>query len=240
MNKHYIGDMTRIEYEEAIKQARGVILTIGSTEQHGYHLPLETDSLCGFETMLKVAENTNCLVMPSFNYGQVFSARNFKGTFPISQKLLIKIIKELCVTLENQGAKNIIIYTGHGGNKNSIQLAQRELLVEKGYRNIYLVPYMLSEEVKSQLGGRATKIGHAGISETSLMLYLSEENVRMDLATNELADIPKEAQYRPITWDEYFPYGAFGDCSLATKEKGKLIFDDIVNNLTNVILENIK
>ena len=69
--RHYAGAMTRIEFQQRLKEAKCVIVPIGSCEQHGYHLPLDTDNIIGFNTAMMVAEKTDSIVMPNVNYGQV-------------------------------------------------------------------------------------------------------------------------------------------------------------------------
>ncbi len=235
MHKVLIGEMTRLEFASALKQAKGVILVVGSCEQHGYHLPLDTDSIIGMEMAKAIAEKTNCLVMPSINYGQVFSAQNFPGTFGISQETLKKILKELTVHLIDQGAKNVLYFTGHGGNKEAMKEAARDLLIEKGYRNVWYFSPSITPQMKEVLTGKSTKVPHAGELETSVMLHLRGNLVHMDQVQDEFPIWKDEYNFRPVTWDHIVKAGSFGEASCATAEKGKLLHELSIENLAVII-----
>ena len=93
--KSYAGYYTSIEFKEKIEENRGVILICGSCEQHGHHLPLDTDNIIGMEIALRIAEETDMLVMPPLNYGQVWSAKGFPGTLSLTADVLKMVLKEL-------------------------------------------------------------------------------------------------------------------------------------------------
>ena len=79
-NDFYAGHYTAPEFNDTITSNKGAILVCGSCEQHGYHMPLDTDNIIGFELALRIAEKTDMLVMPPVTYGQVWSAKGFPGT----------------------------------------------------------------------------------------------------------------------------------------------------------------
>ena len=112
----YAGHFTAPEFKERVAQSRGVILVCGSCEQHGYHLPLDTDNIIGFELALRIADRSKLLVMPPVSYGQVWSAKDFPGTISLSADLLKKLLRELIVSLHQQDIPNIILMSGHNGN----------------------------------------------------------------------------------------------------------------------------
>ena len=94
-NKSYAGHCTAPEFNDKIRACRGVILVCGSCEQHGHHLPLDTDNIIGTEIALRIAEKTGLLVMPPVNYGQVWSAKGFPGTISLSPNTLKLLLKEI-------------------------------------------------------------------------------------------------------------------------------------------------
>ncbi len=240
MKERYIGKMTRLEFAKEVSQAKGVILVIGSCEQHGYHLPLDTDSIIGLEMAKAIAAKTNCLVMPPVNYGQVFSAQNFPRTFGISKELLAQILKEIILNLKKNGAKNILLYTSHGGNKSAMTSVARTLLQEEGMENVWYFGPIFTPEIREIVGGKNDGRNHAGALETSLILYLKEHLVDMEKATAEYPVSKEDEKYRPILWEEIIESGAFGDATVATKEKGKMIFDDVVEKVSQKINDVIQ
>ena len=106
-NKHYAGHYTSPEFSEAIRTCKGVIITCGSCEQHGHHLPLDTDNIIGTEIALRIAEKTDLLVMPPITYGQVWSAKGFPGTISLTPDTLKRLLREIICSLEAQNTANI-------------------------------------------------------------------------------------------------------------------------------------
>ena len=94
-NKSYAGYCTSPDFKERLAQCRGIIVVCGSCEQHGHHLPLDTDNIIGMELALRIAEQTDMLVMPPVNYGQVWSAKGFPGTVCLSAQTLKQILREI-------------------------------------------------------------------------------------------------------------------------------------------------
>ena len=138
MKKIYAGDMTRLEFAERIKEAKCVIVTAGSCEQHGYHMALDTDNVLGHYMAMEAAKRTDSIVMPNINYGQVWSARNFPGSISLSNDTLKALFREIIISLENFGARNILLLAGHNGNAQAMKDVARELVTSHGYRLVDL------------------------------------------------------------------------------------------------------
>lgn len=139
-NKSYAGHCTAPEFNDKIRACRGVILVCGSCEQHGHHLPLDTDNIIGTEIALRIAEKTGLLVMPPVNYGQVWSAKGFPGTISLSPNTLKLLLKEIICSLEAQNAANIVLMSGHNGNYPILKELARELLDEFGGKTSGIFP----------------------------------------------------------------------------------------------------
>ena len=107
-NKHYAGHYTAPEFSEAIRTCKGVIITCGSCEQHGHHLPLDTDNIIGTEIALRIAEKTDLLVMPPITYGQVWSAKGFPGTISLTPDTLKRLLREIICSLEAQNTARCV------------------------------------------------------------------------------------------------------------------------------------
>ena len=236
-------DMTWQEADEAMKKARAVILPLGSFEQHGYHMTLNTDNIVADHIAKELAKATDCVVMPTLPYGQVWSAKDFPGTISLKERTFITVVKDIVESLESKGVKNIILFSGHWGNVAPLKIAVRELLDEKGYENVYYLSYM--DLKKHGAGIMETKLWngsgfHAGEIETSVLLAIDDTKVRMDKANCEYPEVPSDVGIRPIPWKKFAVSGIFGDATKATKEKGEAFIDNWMNDMVTLIKNNIK
>jgi creatinine amidohydrolase len=94
--------LTRPEIEEYMENRDIILLPIGSTEQHGLHLPVGNDSYHASKISRKVAEKTGTLVAPTLPYGNSYHQMNFSGTIIRSYGTLVKVIKEICRSLHEK------------------------------------------------------------------------------------------------------------------------------------------
>ena len=230
--------------KEKIKDNGVVIVPIGAIEQHGPHLPTGTDYYLGWAVAKKVAEELNALILPIIPIG--FSEHHCPrpGTVTLSTDTLRAIIKDVAISLSRNGAKHIIVFSGHAGHLVQIADACCELNISGKLGNtkihnispwnstpIEILAEVLEEEV----------LLHAEELETSLMLFLKPELVDMSKAVKEIPDyVPKgltTANFletiriftttRSIGRD--LKTGICGDATLATKDKGEKLFEIMVN-----------
>lgn len=244
MKKMYnLGELTWPEAETAVKEARAVIVPLGSTEQHGFHLPLNTDSSAAEYMALELAKRTDCLITPMLPYGQVWSAKDFPGTIAIQERTYINFLKDIVVSLESKGPKNIILFSGHLGNVAPCKIAARELLDENGFNNVYHFSYFVDMKTAAE-GIMETELWHgsgmhAGELETSVLLKITPELVHMDRAQTEYPIKPPDLDIKPIRWVEYAHQGIFGDPTKATEKKGELFIERALKQLTELVIKNI-
>ena len=238
----YLGDVNWQQADEMVRNAKAVILPLGSTEQHGYHMCLETDNIVARYVSEKIAERTNCVVMPVLNYGQVWSAADFPGTFNLNERHYIEIVKDLVKAIERKGAKNVILFSGHWGNTAPIKIAARELLDEYGFENVYHMSY--TNLKKTSEGIMETELWngsgfHAAEIETSIMLEICPEKVDMSKAVVDYPTTPKGYSIKPVHWIKFANSGIFGDATKATKEKGQKYLERWLNELEQLIKNEI-
>lgn len=232
----YAGDCTSPEFAGELKKSRGVILVCGSCEQHGHHLPLDTDNIIGMEIAGRIASNTEMLLMPAVNYGQVWSAKGFPGTISLSAGILKGLLREIILSLEEQGAANIVLMSGHNGNYPFLKELARELLDEFGWENIWHFPLVFSGEVLARAKAVPCNTApHAGELETAIMLYLRPGLVKLSEATKEYPVPPEDYPYRPVHWNRFVQTGSFGDSSMASAEYGEALVKDAVGTITDLI-----
>ena len=242
MENVLISSMTWPEAEKCMRDARAVIVPLGSTEQHGHHMSLSTDTVVSDYICPLVAQKTNCLVLPALPYGQVWSAKGFPGTLSLRQRTFIDVVKDIVVSLENQGVKNVILFSGHYGNMQPGRDAARELMDEYGYRNVWNLGYVGVDSLNASIMETPLwngKIFHAAELETSIMLHIAPQLVQMEKAVRDEPAVPAGLDLRPMQWKEFSSTGIFGDATKATADKGRRYVEAWVEELVQLIVANI-
>jgi creatinine amidohydrolase len=172
--------MTVNEVRDAMDEGmRTVLVPLGVTEQHGYHLPLRTDCYNAEEISIRAADETGCFVAPTLAY--TYSGGELPGTINVSPHVVTQIIVEILNSLCLQGLQNIVLVLGHGGSENDRATQEAAAIFLRNNpqfhdRNIAVYRFWLDSETCE----RAFDEGdfHSGWFETSLMLYWHPEEVR--------------------------------------------------------------
>jgi len=182
-----MSEMTRVGIQKALDRGfRTVVFAVGSNEQHGPHLPTCTDSLIGDFLANKVARKLGrTLQAPCINVGCSEHHMVFPGAISLRPETLKGLIRDYCVSLAKQGFKNVVILPSHGGNFNAIQEVTADL--SQSLEGIRVVSYTnlkglleLLAELSSKHGVSAGESGgHAGESETSMVLAIRKDLVDM-------------------------------------------------------------
>lgn len=233
-------EMTWPEAKERIPAAKGVIIALGSVEQHGPHLPLGTDMYMGAEVAFRVGRLTECLVLPAIPFGQVWSAKDFPGTISLSHETLCSVLVDVSLSLHTHGARNIVMITGHSGNAGVMKDAARVLYDTYGIKRVYYYAYPDKKKLAEGImespfwNGR---LMHSGEMETSMMLAAQPDKVHMERAVREYPEAPAALDFQAIPWSRYSKTGVFGDATLATKEKGELYLERVVRRIADSVNE---
>lgn len=223
-----------------------VLLPLGSFEQHGPHLPLTTDT----DLVTAVARGVErqrpgkILCLPTLWAGHSTHHLAFPGTLSVRQMPYLQLVAELCGSIVSMGAKKVFLLNGHGGNDVPVRAALRELKSQFPKVRFVFASYwsLAAKTIKavreSELGG----IGHACEMETSLMLHLHPDRVKMPLAKRDGAKHrdqyrKSDMQYgRPVyfvsEFHEVTKSGVIGHPDLATAAKGRKFLDGIVTEVT--------
>lgn len=234
--------LTRPEVEEYLKKCDVVLFPVGSTEQHGKHMAIDNDSFTALEISRRVAEKTGVLVASPLYFGYSPHHMNFKGSITLSFETLVDVYREVCESLLHHGFNKVVIMNAHGGNSNPIREALHRIQQDTGKR-VYSVMVFPGA---SGFGSEAVKIieqkggGHACELETSIGLALGQR-LLMDKAEDwkpEYSSI--DPKYRgkvaaAYSFDEVTSIGSLGDPTKATKKKGKVLVDAVVDDLAEFI-----
>lgn len=226
-----------------IQNSAGVILTLGSVEEHGFHLPMGTDTIIAEALAEEICRRQNLYFYPCVTYGQVWSARDFEGTVSISSDCLKEYCVQAAKSIQRAGAKRLFIFSFHNGNHKVITEVLRILKDEDSRPEAYHISLSgIEKNVEDILTTPLWngKVWHAGELETSLMLHLRPELVHMEKATCEFPEVPKAYALSAVPWKSFLKSGAFGDASSATAEKGGRLYERMCNELSSQIEEVIK
>jgi creatinine amidohydrolase len=188
MDRIVIEEMTWPEVRAAL-DARWdrVLLPIGSTEQHGPHLPTASDSLHTWEVARRVARTLGrTLVAPMLPVGCSEHHMAFPGTITLTKETLEAYVHDCCRSLARHGFKTVLIFSGHGGNHGPIADIVPKLRGE--FPELRLVAYAdvrrffdgLMESAKRHGIPEEVAGGHSGELETSMLLALRPELVHLD------------------------------------------------------------
>jgi creatinine amidohydrolase len=169
--------MTWEEAKETFKGTKMAIIPTGSTEQHGPHLPLGTDFLVAEYFAKKVAEKADVVVTPVVSVGFAHYHTCFEGTLSVNPEVLSSYIQGIVDSLISYGITHILFINGHGGNIQSLANVCRNLRI-RGITAAYVNWW----EVIGRLNKNWQGTGHGDSIETSLMLLISPENVKLNRA----------------------------------------------------------
>ena len=239
------------EIEEYLQTRKGVIVPIGSTEQHGPNGLLGTDAICPRAIAYRVSELVDILIAPTINYGMAQHHLGFPGTVALRPSTLLSVVKDVVDSLSLHGFTHIYFLNGHGGNGATITAAFSEHYAERSFNpestdspmvhtklmNWWYLPSVgrLSKELYGDAEG-----SHATPSEVSLSYFAHPEAVK----NVEIKDKkpPSGPIYDAKDFRERYVDGRMGsDPSLASVEDGERILagaaEDVVESFNRFVGE---
>lgn len=192
-----------------------VVVPVGSCEQHGPHLPLDTDTVIATALARALADRRNdCVVAPALTITASGEHQGFPGTLSVGTEIMAGVVIELARSAD--WAAGVVFVNGHGGNHTAMQRAAEVFEVE---RRRALVWWPRID------GGDP----HAGHSETSLLLHLAPERVDLDAATaGPIPSFPDLVRHGVRALSET---GVLGDPTDATADEGRALFHELTAQL---------
>ena len=231
-----------------------IILPLGAIEQHGPHLPLIVDSAISMGvigTAVKQLERSiPAYVMPCLYYGKSNEHTNFPGTISLSSQTLSLILLETAESLYQAGFRKLIFLNSHGGQPQIVETVARD--IHQKYEDLLVFPHFtwqVPNVAADLLSEDELKYGiHAGDAETSLLLALLPEQVKMSLAVKEYPQgLPFDSLLSlegklPFAWltKEISKSGVIGDATVASKEKGNMLLKSLADSWSQVIRDVYK
>jgi creatinine amidohydrolase len=231
------------EAQRIIANGVPIILPCGATEQHGQHLPLNVDTLIAYELAKRVSARTQLPVLPPLWTGSSARHGNFAGTVSLQPITFVLVVCDIVRWLYGQGLRQFIFFNSHSWNTGPLETARDTLLGEYPKDGIrlkvwdwwYDVPRMMNV-IAGDTPGRAAGWGHGGVTETSQMLYIRPDLVKMELAEN----FTGEGSFWNLRMDEYTQKGVVGRNAVgANVELGRELIEDAATTLAQVLLNHI-
>ncbi|MCX8205411.1 MAG: creatininase family protein [Candidatus Nezhaarchaeota archaeon] len=247
MKKVALAEMSWDQVKDLLAKTDVVLVPVGSLEQHGLHLPLETDTILASEVARRAAVKAEVALAPTIPFGFSVEHMNFPGTISLSPETLMRVIEDVSRSLIHHGFKKIFFINGHGGNVGvltaAIQSLKGEFEAVFGLINIWELAMSEFQELRESEPG---KMGHADEFETSLLLRVDASKVRIDeMKIEQRSKFSTALSLDPfiltdkvrVAWraEEFSRTGVIGDPSKATWEKGEKLLNSIVENLVKFL-----
>lgn len=239
LNRFCLAELTKDEFAAAMQEGRWLLLPFGSLEAHGPHLPLATDLLQADYICAAIAQRINGLVAPALPYGVCRTFRNFPGTISLTPATFQAVVRELIAEHVRHGARKLVLISGHAEPAQLEAMREAVLpLVNADPSLVILVigPYAFLDPIRREAGLEGTD-GHAGSIETSEMLVVAEEMVRLDRIPKVTR--PRLSRFRVTANPEAeYPTGVRGDTSKISHALGERVVQHVVAEIVR-LLENM-
>jgi len=212
-----------------------LLLPIGATEQHGPHLPINTDTAIASAVCAYASAKTQVPMLPSLSYGvSVGHTPKWPGTFSLDHETLIATIRQLAQWALKTGWKRLLIVNAHFGNDASLRVAVDRVRTEfLGQFQIGLKhTYQLTPEIWNYFISDADDL-HANCAETDLMLHLAPNSVRMDWVEDDPDRTAGLVFSYPVSQTSL--NGITGKPSLGSATRGKELFEQMGEALAALV-----
>ncbi|MAT11116.1 MAG: amidase [Rhodopirellula sp.] len=234
-------EMTAFEINDIDREKVLVVLPIAAVEQHGPHMPTGTDNfLCtGLAEALEQSMPDKVLLAPTQWLGASAHHLRIGATLDSSLEVYIETLMGMARSVLNDGFRRILLLNGHGGNIDPMRVALRRIQNEYVDRLLTAACYwdVADELIKQSLDGAHKFVGHACEFETSMLMHLRPELVKLELVkdageliTDNLGGVYISRDLRQRTAE-----GCTGRPDLASAEKGRMLFAGILEALVETV-----
>ncbi len=226
------------EVQDYLHRQTGLIIPIGSVEQHGPNGLIGTDHLTAECVARGVGERLGCLVAPTLAYGMSQHHLGFTGSATLKPSTLMLVVRDVVQSLSVHGFRRFFFINGHGGNIASVTAAFDELYAMRSLGEA-------AEPVRCRLAfwaGRRTRAltndlygesegGHATCSEVSLAQYYQPQAIKQAQLSPHLAPA-SSGFFDAADYRTRYPDGRIGSApSLSSPEDGKRLFETAVEDM---------
>jgi len=241
---YLLAELTWPEAERRLAEVDIALLPVGAIEQHGYHLPLDTDAFDAYYICREVARRCNAprpLVLPLIPYGVSYHHQDFPGTLSVGPDTLARFVYEVGMSAAQNGISKLVIINGHGGNMATLQYAAQ--MINRDARIFTCVDT-----------GETSDADIARLAETKADVHAGEIETSTSLATRpELVDVTRLEKFVPRFSSQYLdfsseygvewfahtsrisPSGVLGDPTKASVEKGRAMMQVMIEHLVSFV-----
>ena len=245
---YILGELTWPQAEARFKEVDLVMLPVGAIEQHGPHLPLDTDAFDARHLALEVARACSAprpLVLPLIPYGVSYHHQDFPGTLGVSPDALSHLVYEVGMAAARHGATKLVMVNGHGGNVPALSYAAQ--MINRDAHIFTCVESGETSDTDIEAMTETPNDVHAGESETSTSLAVRPDLVRMEAARPSVPHFSSRyldfTNKRSVAWYAHTmklsSSGVLGDPTKADPEKGRRIWEVMVRRLVEFV-EHLK
>jgi creatinine amidohydrolase len=244
----FLDELTDPEVTAYLESADLLLIPTGATEQHGPHAPLGTDVIIPREVCRRVAIEKNALVAPPFAYGISAGHRGFQGLAYVQPSTFMALVNDVALSFAEAGFRRIVFVNGHYTNFPAINLACFEVHDKlPAGTHAYAMSYwdaLPPEEAEAYLS--LSRGLHANIGETSAVMAIRPELVKLDRAVEGWPDFPifqgppmatifAYFETRPGSTYRSLPEGVWGDPGASSAELGESYYQQIAAAVSRVI-----
>jgi creatinine amidohydrolase len=248
MNRR-LAELRAPQVAERLSASSIILQPLGAIEQHGPHLPFDTDLVIAAAVadaaVAEYGDAHDAWLLPPLAYTKSNEHAWSAGTVWLSASTLLAVLDDIGRSVAMLPARKLVFVNGHGGNSALVNVANRELRLKYG-----LMTFLAHPGFPVDQGGTApeSELGmgvHAGTDETSLMLHLRPESVDLSLASRNVPEWLAGNQHVrfggrvSFGWlsDDFGGDGHIGDPTAATAERGKELFEGAVQGLGEALAE---
>ena len=244
-----LGDLRGPDIASKITARSIFVQPLGAIEQHGPHLPFNTDDIIATAVaegaVAAVGEQFEVWLLPTLSYTKSNEHAWAAGTIWLSATTMLSVLDDIGRCISKTNAKKLVFLNGHGGNSALLNVVNRELRLSYGLQTFTAHPSMPPDQ-----GGEsaASELGmgiHGGTDETSVMLHLRPDLVDMSKAVRRVPEkmsMNKHVRFGgsvSFGWlsNDFFVEGHIGDPTHATAELGAQMFASAVKNFSEALGE---
>jgi creatinine amidohydrolase len=226
----YFWELTQPEIAEQLRRNPLVILPVGSTEQHGSHLPTGTDTFAAQIVSHDVAERMDGLVLSGTPLGVTPMHMPFEGTITLTPDTFMRVVTETCASTAKHGAKRLMIVNWHEGNIPSLAIAAEDLHRVHGMSVVTVQACYVAADL---YGAECNGLTHGGEIEALAVMAVRPDLVHLDRIErssehglgHKMDHLRRTRSYQPVLTDirSIAPTGWYGTPEGATAERGQVM-----------------
>lgn len=249
MTLREFGNLRGPQVSQQLTSSTMLVLPVGAIEQHGPHLPLNTDLVVADAVsraaVEKVGERLDCWLLPTLGVSKSNEHAWSAGTLWLSARTLLSVLEDIGRSVATTPVRKLVFVNGHGGNSALLAVANRELRLKYGLQTFLTHPHMPADQGGASSAGELGMGVHGGDDETSVMLHLRPDLVDMSLAVRRVPE--KLAANKHVRFggsvsfgwlsNDFHADGHIGDPTKATAERGRVLFDGAVDTLCAALEE---